>query len=622
MGGLGLLALRLISAWLACLVVAGCLGDPTADSRTRGLEPAPGLFTDTEVFLGEYQTTGPYSNVLDRGTREALPGTIEILKSSVDGAAIQIGIVRPDVQPGVRVPVIAMASPYFHLLEADRLGEASRPRAGSTDPTTPSGIFHVAFLIDNFVPRGYAVALIAARGTSGSGGCLDYHGPTEGSDVDQAITWLGEQSWSSGSVGMVGLSYAGWLQWRVASTGNPYLKTVVPLAGMQDSFQITVRNGTGTTGGPSIPLAWRALFGNGALYSRSAVDGAQSACPEFTLGYRADAYAAATMERDPWGVLNERNLRPRIESHYNGSVLLVQGLRDTAIYPHNNYPWINGLSDTVTVKHLLGQWRHVPPDMAGPLNPSVRWDWAEILVHWFDHWLKGDHDVDLGPRVQVADSDGRWRNEDMWPPAQTTPKIFRLGAGGTLATNDALRGEVLLTPDPSRAALPIDTVNERFPARVVPDSCVGCVSFQTDPMTEDLRFAGLPQVHLSVTPEGPGGYVTAALYSVNDSASRLLTYGQMDLRFAHEGETARAVTPGQTMNAPLELEPTDAVVAEGSRLVLVLSQGGYGSSEINYLGYFRTAAPTYPVKVQLGEDQSVVRLESFTRDADAFFQAP
>ena len=129
-------------------------------------------------------------------------------------------MVRPEVPAGVKVPVIVDASVYFHPLQTLDF-RACRP-----------------FLTENYVPQGYAVALIAVRGTADRGGCMNLMGSGERFDLDQAITWLGTQPWSTGSVGMIGKSYDGATQWMVAPFGNKYLKTIVPVSGVPDLYEL------------------------------------------------------------------------------------------------------------------------------------------------------------------------------------------------------------------------------------------------------------------------------------------------------------------------------------------------------------------------------------------------
>ena len=57
--------------------------------------------------------------------------------------------------------------------------------------------------------RGYTFVMVDLRGFGGSSGCLDWVGPGEQADVKAAVEWAATQPWSTGKVGMYGKSYDG-----------------------------------------------------------------------------------------------------------------------------------------------------------------------------------------------------------------------------------------------------------------------------------------------------------------------------------------------------------------------------------------------------------------------------
>ena len=551
------------------------------------------------MFPGAYNTSGPFSMVLESGPFAILPDRIETLASKLDGATLQIGLAMPDVPPGTRMPVVVQASPYFQPLEQVPFA-AQRDQGG------------IARLIANLVPRGYVVALLPVRGTADQGGCMDLMGPDEAADLDQAITWLGTQEWSNGNIGMIGLSYDGSTPWRVAALGNPHLKTIVSIAGVPSMFDLAFHNGSA---GYVAPLIVYSYYPYGTREDRSLQHRVEGAvCPSSWEGIAASVASMPTAEPDPLGYWAARNARPGVEASYHGSVLLAQGLMDWRAYPGLQYPWMSRLEEQgIVVKHLLGQWMHAYPDGNSDGDPTTnlhpRWDWAEITARWFDSWLAGK-DVDLGPRAQVQDSSGLWRSEADWPPPDAQSLTFYLGAANELADAPGSdRGSFLLTPSPGA----IDaTLSYKYEPLM--NDCPDCVQFVSEPLTRELRFAGLPQVHVTVTPLGPGGHVSAVLYAEKGNHLQRLGWGQIDLRFADGGTQAQPVVPGQPLLAQLELEPLDAVVPAGGRLVLGVGQASIAE-------HF-PSVPTYPVQLDVGGDQSTLRVMAFARGAEAFFEPP
>lgn len=589
--------LALVSLLVAAF--AGCFGTDVQPSLD---DPSPIDNTQrsplgTSVFPGNYSTRGAYSHVLREGTLEILPVEVALVPSTLDGATIQIGLYRPQAPEGTRVPVIVDAGPYY----------------GNYGPPVTELNSVSEFLVENFVPHGYAVALLTVRGTGDHGGCMDLMGPKEQHDLDQAITWLGTQAWSNGNVAMTGASYDGSTPWEVASHGNPHLKTIVPVSGLTDLYGLMFRNGT---------AEWRAPLAIEALYytfgftaaGRSLQHNLEGVlCPESFQGFVAGPYSAVTGERDPTGFWAARNFRPGVLEKYKGSVLLVHGLQDWNVEPHMGLPFVQQLHDTKgnDVKMMLGQWGHTFPDWAP--DKAKRWDWAEILLHWFDYHLKGDTSIDLGPPVQVQDSTGRWRDEGAWPPQDATWQTFHL-ATGKLQTQTGAAGSTLLVPTPSNVGILLGDCTD--PPMGLPDQAGAMADFATDPLSKSMQVAGLPLPHLTVTPLGPGGFLSAFLLSKDKSGHlKCLGWTSMDLRFADGGETMRTVVPGQPLVARLQVQPMDAVVPANHSLVLRLWQMPYSDHQ--------SGTQNYPLRVEWGAStSSTLRVPTIERGLEYFFEPP
>jgi predicted acyl esterase len=598
----------LVPLFLVLIVVAaGCLGTAT-QSATEGEDQESGApiyrFSDTHVFDGPYDLS-KYPEPFAPPTFEILPAEVTKLKSKLDGVDIDIGWARPKVDAATRVPVIAVASPYNSPLPPDLI---LRSGLGGNFSKT-------------FITRGYAYAIVSVRGTGDSGGCMDFMGKREVADMDQAVTFLGEQPWSNGNVALIGVSYDGSTPWEPASTGNPHLKTIVPIAGINDYYQMNYRNGTPTVFGLGtetegyylIPAATSPTSGASPTNIVS-----QAVCPESWKGAYAGAHSATMGERDPLGFWAERNLRPAILKNYKGSVFMVHGFWDDNVPPTQAYPFLEQLAEQgVVLKQLHGQWGHNYPASRSATTPALRPDFHEILWRWFEHELNGRTDLDLGPVAQVQDSSGDWHSENAWPPSDATLTTFYLAPGGGLETAPTnTKGSDLVT-----MRLPAEQRSGYAPADLWyrPDAtvCASCPTFSTAPFAQDFRFAGLPWVHLSVTALGPGGYVAAHLYA-KDAAGKLTYLGQgggIDLRFADGSEAPKTVSPQETLLAKMELDPMDAVVPAGSSLVLVLHQGGWGD-------HVPPPIDNFPIQVNLGGEQSRLMVRSFERGSDAFFVPP
>ncbi len=87
----------------------------------------------------------------------------------------------------------------------------------------------------SFINHGYAVVMQDVRGRYASGGVFDVLNQ-EGPDGYDTLNWIAAQPWSDGKVGMIGGSYVGIAEWRVALLNNPHLKAIFPVVSGSDDY--------------------------------------------------------------------------------------------------------------------------------------------------------------------------------------------------------------------------------------------------------------------------------------------------------------------------------------------------------------------------------------------------
>ncbi len=540
----------------------------------------------------EVSRPGPY----EIGTAEVVE-----LESEVDGSVIQVGVVRPDAPAGYRAPVILVASPYFLADLRD------------VDILTCND-----FLVQNFVQHGYTIAFVPTRGAGGTDSCADLMGPKERSDLDQAVTWLGSQEWSNGNVGMTGASYDGSTPWEVASTGNPHLKTIVPVSGIHDIYNFVYDRGHNDWRWWFFVAGYYHYYGQGQASPAGGRDADRWAnawmcdSTEEALGATFESYF--TGEQDSFGYWEARNTDDEILKNYRGSVLLVQGLQDWNVSPDHQWPFINKLAKRgAYVEQMLGQWDHTFPDGGHDVGP--RGDYADILLEWWDRWLKDDESADLGAKVEVQDSDLKWRTETAWPPTDTTREKLYLSADDTL-TSAPSQGEATAVMGPGTRNRYFYVITDNtfvFNDAPIDHYCADCAMFTRTIEGDDVRLVGIPELNLRVTPTGPGGFVAAYAMRVDkDGVWHLLGWGASDLRFPDDkGGAPEEVTPGEEMKLQLPLQPLDAVLHDGEQLVLILDQG--------HADHFPTL-PFFPVELRYGESLGTLEFDTTTPTASDFFQ--
>ena len=81
-----------------------------------------------------------------------------------------------------------------------------------------------------WLENGYAVVFANVRGSGCSQGVLDVFGPHEGPDGAAIVDWIGTQPWSDRRVGMIGVSYPGFMQILVAAQHPKFLRAITPSA--------------------------------------------------------------------------------------------------------------------------------------------------------------------------------------------------------------------------------------------------------------------------------------------------------------------------------------------------------------------------------------------------------
>lgn len=574
---------RIVSSLLGSAVIAAIfVTGPTAEAQSA---------------LGCGMNTGN-SRVSEAGPFKIGKAEVVELESKVDGSVIQIGFVRPDAPDGYRSPVILQASPYILSDLRD------------VDVTTCSPYYN-----ENFVTHGYTVAYVPTRGAGGTDSCADLMGPAERSDLDQAVTWLGTQEWSNGNVGMTGASYDGSTPWEVASMGNPHLKTIVPVSGIHDLYDFVYGQGHNDWRWWFFVAGYYHYYGQGQANPAGGRDadrwGSAFMCDSTDEALSATFESYITGVKDGNGYWEARSTDEEILKRYRGSVLLVQGLQDWNVSPDHQWPFINQLAKRgVYVEQLIGQWDHAYPDSGHDAGP--RGDYADALLEWWDRWLKEDTSADLGAKVEVQDSDLKWRTESAWPPADTTKEKLYLSADNTL-TPTPRDGEAtaVLGPGTRNRYFYVITDN-RFIYNDAPidHQCADCAILSTT-LEEDLRLVGMPEIELRVTPTGPGGFVSAYLLREDDAGAwNLLGWGAGDLRFPN-GKGPKAVEAGTEMKLRFPLQPMDGIVHKGERMILVLDQG--------HADHFPTA-PYYPIELRYGKNLGALQFDTTTPDAGDFFE--
>lgn len=542
--------------------------------------------------------TQPVFSLADAVTERVWVGTR--LDTDHDGVpdrvAVDISRPRETATAGLRVPVIFEQSPYrkdvwgdvpYPSVLVDELPQGAAGPSSATRTASDSPRRTVAnlpgSLDDYYVPRGYAVVLGQSVGTGDSDGC-----PTSGdraeTDATRAVVdWLTGRAaafdaagapvradWSTGAVGMTGVSYNGTLPNMVATTGVPGLRTIVPVAAISNWYDYYRAHGLVVAPG---------------TYQGEDAD----VLAKFTAGQRraegicADEIARITAEQDRvtgdyTAFWRDRDYVRRAGG-VRASVFVVHGLNDWNVKTEHFAGWWDALArHGVPRKIWLHRGGHGGPGSAATVTlPDGRsWTYKETENRWFDHWLWNVRNgIMAEPTAVVQREDAGYATYRDWPDPAARPVALRLAAPDATAPGSLTAEAGRRAPqrqsfvdagrDTPAAAL-VAAPDEASPHRLV---------YRTPVLTDAVRLSGRPEARLRVSVDNrPAANLTAYLVDYgppgSTSAPVVVTRGWTDPQNRAGAARGRPLVQGREYDLRWTLEPKDHVFRAGNRIGLVV----------------------------------------------------
>jgi uncharacterized protein len=478
-----------------------------------------------------------------------------------------------------------------------------------------------------FARRGYAVAIQDVRGRGDSDGVYEPFFD-QAQDGHDAIVWIGEQSWCNGRVGMMGVSYGGFVQWVAAREQPPYLAALVS---------------TSAAGrwGEELPYRF-GVFSPFWIYWLNAVSGrTMQHRPNPELGIPdwdriithrplRDQDKALGRDIPAWRDWLEHNTvddywrRLSLNGHFHK--IDLPALHITGWFDGNDFNgdqmgqlhYWHGMAESSPAAAqqwlLIGPWDHAgtwtPKQKFGErdFGPASVLDMNEVHLRFFDHHLKGiDNGQGEERRVRIFTM-GRneWRSEDEWPPSGTKTVEFYLHSGGranTLAGDGRIstaspaedepsdtyvynpEHPVLSTPDFDKFPSPDYPLDNRW--RLRRDDVL---VYTSDPLEADLEITGHPFVRLFASSDCPDTDWHATLCDVlPDGRSEELTWGCLRAAYrAGSGVPPGAIEPGKIIEYRIEMPATSNLWKQGHRLRVTITSSHFPMASINP----NTNAPT------------------------------
>jgi predicted acyl esterase len=431
---------------------------------------------------------------------------------------------------------------------------------------------------EKWVPHGYACVRVDSRGAGCSPGKIDVWSPRERKDLYDCIEWAAKQPWSTGKVGLSGISYYAMNQWQVAALQPPHLAAMVAWEGAADFYRDVSYHGgilcdfLGKWYGRQVASVQHGL-GERAL--KSQITGAPVAGP--------DRLSTEQLTRNRSDLGREVKAHPLDDEWHRG----------------RSPDWSKVKTPFLSAANWGGQGLHPRGNFEAFTQAAAEQKWLEVhgLEHWthfytdygvslqkrfFDHFLKGaDNGWNREPRVrlQIRHVDGRFveRHESEWPLARTRwTKYYLHPESGSLDPRGA----------PPESAIPYDALGEGL-------------TFSTPPLEKELEVTGPIAAKLFVSSTTRDADLFLVVHVFDPHGDEVVFQGALDpntpiaqgwLRASHRKLDVRRSLPyrpyhthderqplkaGEIYELDVEVWPTCIVVPPGYRVVLTVRGRDY-----------------------------------------------
>jgi predicted acyl esterase len=496
-------------------------------------------------------------------------------------------VLRADVYRPVRdgkYPVILSYGPYGKWLHFEDLYTDQWRRMIAEHPDVAAGStnkYQNWEVVDpeKWVPDGYACVRVDSRGAGRSSGYLDIWSAREAKDLHACIEWAARQPWSTGKVGLNGISYYAMNQWQVAALQPPHLAAICIWEGAADYYRDLSHHGGilctfGRAWFPSQVI--RVQHGKGTRGFRSRMNGDWVAGPptlsEEELGAnRSDFYEDC--RKNP--LASDEYWRSRMPDWAKVTVPLFSAANwgGQGLHPRGNFEgYVRAASRQKWLEvHGIEHWTHFYTDYG-----------VELQKKFFGYFLKGE---DTGwkkqPRVllQVRHPGEAFveRPEDEWPLPRTrwtklylNPTEQSLGRSpvaknGRVSYSGLGDGVTFLTPPlPRETEITGPLAAKLFVSSETTDADLFLVVRVFTPNMKEITFQGALDPHTPIAQ----GWLRASHRKLD--AKLTLPY-----RPYHTHDEIQPLTPGKVYELSVEIWPTCIVVPAGYRIGLTVRGRDY-----------------------------------------------
>jgi len=495
-----------------------------------------------------------------------------------DGLVLRADVYRPSAEG--RYPPILSYGPYAKGLAFQDGYPSAWQRMVSEHPDVACGSsnkYQNWEVVDpeKWVPEGYACVRVDSRGAGRSPGFIDHFSPRETCDFYHCIEWAGVQPWSSGKVGLNGISYYGINQWHVASLEPPHLAAMCVWEGAADWYRDMTHHGgiLSTFWANWYDMQVKTVqYGLGERGPRSRVSG-PPVCGDETLSDHdlqknrcefGDDILAHPLDDDyhkARSPLWEKIKAPLLTAaNWGGQGLHPRGNFEGFVRAASKHKWLEA--------HGIEHWTHFYTDYG-----------RKLQLRFFDFFLKNkSNGWDKQPRVQLQVRHVDHfveRHENEWPIARTQwtrfflQPNFTLGkqtAGEGTASFEALGDGVTFLSEPLQKETEITgpLAARLFVSSNTKDADLFLVFRIFTPDLREVVFMGAIDPHTPVAQ----GWLRASHRKLDRQLST-------EYRPYHTHDERQPLEKDEIVSLDIELWPTSIVVPAGYRVALTVRGRDY-----------------------------------------------
>ena len=458
-----------------------------------------------------------------------------------------------------------------------------------------------------FARRGYHVAIQDVRGRGGSSGEF-YPFRYEGRDGAETIAWLRSHPACNGRIGMYGFSYQGATQLLAAAEQPEGLRCIAPHMTATDLYHgWFYHHGAlrlSSTLGWGIQMLREDARRNGLREASDRLEEAWINVRSQPTHVPCDAHPAIAdpvlpsyvrdwfANREPGAYWNELDISTRID-RIHVPALHLAGWYDTYLEGSiAGYLALRSGAGSEFAREnqylIAGPWIHIPwGDRAGDTSFGEAANLAtdEILLRWFNHWLKDSGEFAGEKRVRYfLLGRNEWRTAEEWP-VEADCALYLHSAGNA----NSRKGDGRLTAhapggdEPSDVFIYDPEVPVYAPGgpqalsgpydQAVPEMGNNLLVYTSEPVSRETEIFGQPRIRLFAVTSAAQADFTAKIVRVTRSGrAEFLCIGiaRSSWLFRDKGYTADKVHSWE-----FTLEPIAFTLAPGERLRFEIASSAF-----------------------------------------------